>query len=111
MQQLSVAITKRSRNPGLENVINHQMAGTKTFVHLVDPEALEVCNDLFTSGVNQIQASFSTYCQPPHASRFLLPFLTAGICRGPITRLSSSSLVSLHPPHQASIKTPFWCYS
>ena len=30
------------------------MAGTMTFVHLVDPEALEVCNDPFTSGVNQM---------------------------------------------------------
>lgn len=30
-----------------------------TFVHLVDPEALEVCNDLFTSGVNWANLSLT----------------------------------------------------
>lgn len=53
------------------------MAETMTFVHLVDSEALEVCNDLFTYGVNQMQASLSTYCQLLHASRCPFLFLTA----------------------------------
>lgn len=79
------------------------MAGTMTFVYLVDSEALEGCNDLFTSGVNQTQASLSTYCQPPHASRFLFPFLTAYTCGEPITALSVKARLSLLLP---SFPTP-----
>lgn len=86
------------------------------FAYLVDSEALEVCNDLFTSGVNQTQASLSTYCQPPHASRFLFPFLTAYTCGESITALSVKARLSLllpsfpNPPHQAALKTPFQGY-
>lgn len=73
------------------------MAGIMTFVHLVEAPALEVCNDLFTSGVNQIQASLSTYCQPPHASRFLFPFLSTCIC-GIRHRLEYESKVKFASP-------------
>lgn len=69
-----------------------------TFVRLVDCEALEVCSDLFTSGVNQMQASLSTYCQRPHVSRLLFPFLTACICSGSITTSECESQVKLAFP-------------
>lgn len=110
MLKLSLVITKSSRNSALENVINHQMAGTMTFVRLVDPEALEVCSDLFTFGVNQMQVSLSTSCQPPHASRFLFPFLTACICRGSITTLSVKARLSLLSPSFPILTTLLSCY-
>lgn len=98
MQQPSLVIAKSSSNSDAENVVNHQTAGTMTFVHLVDSEALEVCNDLFHIWCESNASLTFNLLPTSSCKQVLFPILNCLPLWGIYQSFECESKVNLAPP-------------